>query len=101
MSEWVYLLHPPRENFAATMTNEEAAAFKDHFEWLNDLFAQGSLVMAGATGGAINTGIGIFEAATEEAAVEIVSKDPVAKSGYARGELRPFDLGLLRGRDGG
>ena len=27
MAEWIYLLHPPRGNFAATMTDEERAAF--------------------------------------------------------------------------
>jgi uncharacterized protein YciI len=100
MSEWVYLLHPPRENFAATMTDEEAAAFKGHFEWLDGLFERGSLVMVGASGGATNTGIGIFEAPDEDAARAIVAQDPVAAGGYARGDLRPFDLGLLRGRDG-
>ena len=25
MAEWIYFLHPPRENFAATMTDEETA----------------------------------------------------------------------------
>ena len=100
MSEWVYFLHPPREDFAATMTEAEATAFNGHFEWLDGLFQQGLLVMVGATGGAINTGIGIFEAADEEAARGIVSGDPAAAGGHARGELRPFQLGLLRGRDG-
>jgi hypothetical protein len=43
MPEWVYLLHPPRDNFAATMTEEEAAAFKGHFEWLDRLLEKGLL----------------------------------------------------------
>jgi hypothetical protein len=46
-----------------------------------------------------NTGIAIFEAADEESARHTVSKDPAAQGGYARGDLRPFELGLLRGRD--
>ena len=77
----------------------QAAAFKAHFEWLDGLLANGLLVMVGATGGAINTGIGVFEAPDEQAAREIVAQDPAAGGGYARGELRPFELGLLRGRD--
>jgi uncharacterized protein YciI len=100
MSEWVYFLHPPRDNFAATMTDEEAAAFQGHFAWVDGLFKEGLLVLVGATGGATNTGIGIFEAPDEKAARDIVSGDPAARGGYARGELRPFELGLLRGRDG-
>jgi uncharacterized protein YciI len=100
MAAWVYFLHPPRDKFAATMTPEEVSAFKAHFEWLDGIFKEGSLVMVGATGGTINTGIAIFEAPDEAEARAIMSKDPVAAAGYARGELRPFDLGLLRGRDG-
>jgi uncharacterized protein YciI len=100
MPEWVYFLHPPREDFAATMSAEEAAAFNDHFEWLDGLLEKGLLVMAGATGGTVNTGIGIFEAADEGRARAIVSRDPVAARGFARGELLPFQMGLLRGKDG-
>lgn len=100
MSEWIYFLHPPRENFAATMTSEEMAAWSRHFEWLGRLLEEGLLVLAGPTGGAINTGIAIFDAADEESARHTVSQDPAANGGYARGELRPFETGLLRGRDG-
>jgi uncharacterized protein YciI len=99
MSEWIYFLHPPRENFAATMTNDEQLAWNRHFEWLKELLQQGRLVLAGPTGGAINTGIAIFEAADEESARQTVAQDPVTQAGFARGELRPFQLGLLRGRD--
>jgi uncharacterized protein YciI len=99
MPEWVYFLHPPRENFAATMTDDEQAVWQRHFEWLTELLKEGRLVLAGPTGGAINTGIAIFEAPDEESARQTVSQDPVAQAGFARGELRPFQLGLLRGRD--
>ncbi len=99
MCEWIYFLHPPRDNFAATMTEEGGAVWQRHFEWVDELFQEGTLVMVGATGGTINTGIGIFEAPDEETARAIVSKDPAAGGGYARGELRPFELGLMRGRD--
>jgi uncharacterized protein YciI len=100
MSEWIYFLHPPRENFAATMTEEERNAWAQHFEWLHGLLAEDRLVLAGPTGGTVNTGIAIFEALDEEAARRTVMRDPASRGGYARGELRPFDVGLLRGRDG-
>jgi uncharacterized protein YciI len=99
MTEWIYFLHPPRNNFVATMTDEERAVWQRHFEWVDCLFEDGSLVMVGGTGGVINTGIGIFEAPDEQAARAVIAKDPAAGGGYARGELRPFDLALLRGRD--
>lgn len=99
MSEWVYFLHPPRENFAATMTNDEVAAWNRHFEWLGTLVEKGVLVLAGATGGAINTGIAIFEEADKESARRTVANDPAATGGYARGELFSFEIGILRGCD--
>ena len=33
MAEWICLLHPPRDNFAATMTDEERAAFEAAAPW--------------------------------------------------------------------
>ena len=37
MSEWIYFIHPPRENFAATMTDEEKQVWSVHFERLQRL----------------------------------------------------------------
>ena len=99
MPAWIYFLHPPRDNFAATMTPEEEAVWDVHFERLQRLLAEGVLVLAGPTLGPINTGVTIFEAPDEAAARRILDDDPVIASGYARGELRPFRVSLLRGRD--
>jgi uncharacterized protein YciI len=99
MPAWIYFLHPPRDDFAATMTPEEEAVWDVHFERLQRLLAEGVLVLAGPTLGRINTGVTIFEAPDEAAARRILDDDPVIASGYARGELRPFRVSLLRGRD--
>jgi uncharacterized protein YciI len=98
--EWIYFIHPPREDFAATMTDEERRVWGTHFERLQRLLAEGTLVLAGPTLGAVNTGIAIIEAPDEAAARRIMEEDPTIAGGYARGELRPFRLSLLRGRDG-
>ncbi len=55
--------------------------------------------MVGPTLGRINTGIAIFEAPDEEAARRIMEEDPAIAGGFATGELRPFKVSLLRGRD--
>ena len=60
--------------------------------------ADGVLIVAGPTGGRINTGIGIFEAPDEETARRIIGEDPVARGGFATPELRPYQVGFLRGR---
>jgi uncharacterized protein YciI len=99
MSEWIYFIHPPRPNFAATMTDEERAVWAVHFERLQRMLAEGVLVLAGPTLGETNTGIAVIEAPDEAAARRIMAEDPTIAGGYAAGELRPFRVSLLRGRD--
>jgi len=100
MAGWIYFIHAPRENFAATMTAEEEAVWEVHFERFRRLLDEGVVVLVGPTLGPVNTGIAIFEAADEAAARRIMDEDPVIAGGFARGELRPFRISLLRGRDG-
>jgi uncharacterized protein YciI len=99
VAEWIYFIHPPRENFAATMTDEEQEVWGVHFERFKRLLAEGVIVLVGPTLGPHNTGIAIFEAADEEEARGLMNEDPVIAGGYAEGELRPFRISLLRGRD--
>jgi uncharacterized protein YciI len=99
MAEWIYFLHPPREDFAATMTDAERAVWGVHFERLQRLLADGTLILAGPTLGRVNTGICVIEAPDEDAARAIMEADPAIAGGHARGELRPFRVSLLRGRD--
>lgn len=101
MAEWIYFIHPLRENFAATMTDQEKRVWGIHWERAKRLYADGMIVAMGPTLGPINTGICIFEAPDEETARQIMEEDPAVSSGLARGELRPFRVSLLRGRDDG
>ena len=64
------------------------------------MLAEGTLILVGPTLGSTNTGITIFEAPDETAARRIMEEDPVIAGGFARGELRPFRVSLMRGRDG-
>lgn len=99
MAEWIYFIHPPRDDFAATMTPEEDEVWVEHFTRFQRLLAEGVLVLVGPTLGSVNTGVTIFEAPDEEAARLIMEEDPVIAGGYATGELRPFRVSLMRGRD--
>jgi uncharacterized protein YciI len=96
---WIYLLHPPRPDFAATMTAEEETVFAEHFAHLQRLLADGVLVLAGPTLGTVNTGIAVFEAPDEEAARRVMESDPAVARGVVTGELREMRVSLLRGRD--
>ena len=82
------------------MTDEERAVWGIHFERFERMLAEGSIILVGPTLGSINTGIAIFEAPDEPAARRIMDEDPVIAGGFARGELRPFRVSLMRGRDG-
>ncbi len=98
MAEWVYFLHPPRDDFAATMTDEERDAWREHATRLAQLLEQGTLVLAGPTLGRVNTGIAVIEAPDEQSARELMEADPAIAGGFCRGELRPFRVSFLRGR---
>ena len=99
MAEWLYFLHPPRDDFAATMTDDEREVWGRHFVRLQQLMADGVLILAGPTLGRVNTGICVIEADDEDAARAIMEADPTIAEGIATGELRPFRAALLRGRD--
>ena len=99
MTEWIYFIHAPRDDFAATMTAAEKAVWEEHFARLQRMLADGQLILAGPTLGSINTGLVIFDAVDEDSARQVMDSDPVIRGGFARGELRPFRVSLLRGRD--
>ena len=99
MPEWIYFIHPPRENFAATMTDEERQVWSEHAERLQRLLDEGVLILAGPTLGSINTGIAVIEAPDEAGARKIMDEDPTIARGFARGELRPFRASFLRDRN--
>ena len=99
MPEWIYIIHPPRENFAATMTDDEGEVWGHHWQRIKRLFLEGSIVMIGPSLGSNNLGICIFEAPDEEAARKFMEEDPAIASGIGRGELQPYRVSLMRGRD--
>jgi uncharacterized protein YciI len=99
MDTWIYFIHPPREDFAATMTEAEEEVWGRHWARIQRLFLDGVVIVIGPTLGRTNTGICIFEAADEAAARAVMEGDPVIAEGFAAGELRPIRVSLLRGRD--
>jgi uncharacterized protein YciI len=99
VAQWLYLIHPPREDFVATITPEEAAIMGgEHSAYLARLLAEGTLILAGPTWGQPqNDGIAIFEAPDEEAARAVMEADPAITSGLMTGELRQMRVSYLRG----
>src|SRR5438045_8736966 len=83
VTEWIYFIHPPRDDFAATMTAEEETVWAEHFQRLQRLLADGQLILAGPTLGTANTGLVIFDAPDEQAARQVMEEDPVVRGGHA------------------
>ena len=99
MAEWLYVIHPPRENFVETITPDEVAIMQEHSANLARMLADGVLILAGPTYGRDNIGIAVIEAADEAAARAIMMRDPAVTSGLMEPELREMRVGFLRGRD--
>ena len=99
MADWIYFLHPPREDFAATMTEAEEEVWQRHEARLQQLTTDGGPNLAGPTLGKPDTGVVVFEADDEQSAREMMNGDPTIAEGSARGELKPFRVSFLRGDD--
>jgi uncharacterized protein YciI len=80
------------------MTEAESEVWGRHFVRLQRLLAEGTMILVGPTLGPVNTGIAIFEAPDRASAIRLMNEDPVIAEGFARGELRPFRVSLMRGR---
>jgi uncharacterized protein YciI len=101
MGQWVYFIPAPREDFAATMSEDEKAVFAAHWDRLLRLHAEGTVTLAGPALGRTNTGIAVIEAPDEQTAHRLMAEDTTIASGPCRGELRGFHVAVLRERDGG
>lgn len=98
MAEWLYLIHPLRDEFVATITDAERDVFGSHVDYLARLLADGVLILAGPTLGRVNTGVTVIEAGSEDAARAVMEADPAVSSGVMTGELREMRVSFLRGR---
>ena len=83
-----YFIHPPRIDFAETMTAAEDDAWGRHWQRIQRLYLEGRIILVGPTLGRHNTGICVFEADDEDAARQVMDEDPAIAGGFATAELR-------------
>jgi uncharacterized protein len=75
-------LSPKRSTFPADMTPDEAAAMKGHGAWLAEQLAAGTLVVAGPVMDPAGVfGVGVFEAASRDEVVALLTRDPATGVG--------------------
>lgn len=97
MQQFSYLLKPVRlAMLREGPTAEEAALVQEHFLYLENLVAEGVVLMAGRT---LTTdertfGIAILQAKSEAHAAELMDNDPAVKQKLMLAELFPFRVAL-------
>ena len=95
MQQYLYQIRPKRTQMLIDGgTPEESALVGQHFTYLQQLSASGTVLLAGRT---LNTdessfGIVIFEAESDETAQAVVDADPAVKGGVFSAELFPTEL---------
>ena len=101
MPEYLYRIQPTRpEMLSAGSTPQEDIIVGQHFNYLQDLLASGTLILAGRTLNADPTsfGIVIFRAEDDAAAMDIVAADPAVRDGIFKSELYPYRVALIEAR---
>lgn len=100
MPEFLYRLQLVRRDMLRTgPTDSEQAVVAEHSAYLQELNAQGVIILVGRT---LNTdentmGLTIFRAESEDAARQIMNGDPAIKKGVMTATLYPFRV-VLRGK---
>ncbi|MGI5998776.1 MAG: YciI family protein [Lutispora sp.] len=80
-------------------TEKEEAIVGRHFVKLQELLAEGKLILAGKTEGLDEKtfGIVIFKADSDEEAQSIMKNDPGVAEGIMTAELFPYRVALMKG----
>jgi uncharacterized protein len=94
-SHFIYVVRPARAGFVDAMTDEEQSVMGEHFAYLQELLADGTLMLAGPCLDRA-FGIAIFEADDAAEAERIMRADPAVVRGVFTAELHPFKPALMR-----
>ena len=95
--QYIYRIQPSRADMlSAGPTTEETQIINQHYEYLQQLQAQGKLILAGRTQNTDESGFGIaiFEAESDVDADLIMGNDPAVNLGIFNAWLFPFKVAL-------
>lgn len=91
MPDFAYRILPPRADFAATLTDAEAALLRRHFDYLTRLNGEGRLSFVGRTENG-DWGLCVFQAKDLAEADRIARADPVVAEGLMQVEVHHFRI---------
>jgi uncharacterized protein YciI len=97
----MYLIRPTRPASVDEPTDAEVAILGEHFAYLQQGCADGTIVLAGPSiaDGGDAVGIVVLEVGDEDTARGMMESDPAIVGGVMTGELRPLRLSVVRGRE--
>ena len=97
MPNFIYLIHPLREEFFENPTEHEETTMQEHFEYLNKGIQSGQVILAGPC--LDDTfGIVVFQANNEVEANTFMMADPSIQNNVMIAELHPFKISLQQSR---
>jgi len=96
MPQFIYVFKPARNGLTSTMTPEEETIVEEHFKYLQAKLQKGELYLAGRTTDEEPFGIAVFQAESQEAALEFMANDPAVKHHVMTAELHPYRVALIK-----
>lgn len=95
MAEFIYLIHPLRQEFFENPTWQEEAAMDDHYKYLQKATDAGTVLLAGPC--LDDTfGVVVLTAENEAAARAFMLDDPSVKRNVMMAELHPMKISLMK-----
>jgi len=97
--QFIYVIKLTEKYWQESSWDQEASnTIQVHFKHLQDMLAEGKLILAGRTEVEPDKtfGICIFEADSFEEAKEIAENDPAVKAGIMTAEIFPYKVALMR-----
>jgi uncharacterized protein YciI len=99
VNRWIYLLRPTRAAMVDEPTEAEKVTLSAHFERLERLTAEGTVILAGPSLSETDAfGLVVLDVEDEHVARSLMQSDPAIAGGVMTGELRPMRMTFLRGR---
>jgi len=95
MPNYIYLIHPLREEFFQFPTDEENTAMEEHYQYLKSSLQTGQVLLAGPCLDE-TFGLVIFQAEDESSANAFMMNDPSIQKNVMMAELHPFRISLCR-----
>ncbi|MFH2039955.1 MAG: YciI family protein [Chloroflexota bacterium] len=95
MPNYIYLIHPLREEFFQFPTDEENTAMEEHYQYLKSSLLTGQVLLAGPCLDE-TFGLVIFQAEDESSANAFMMNDPSIQKNVMMAELHPFSVSICR-----